>query len=140
MTFRMPILISLEDIITYNSGNETVLPSALKTVNDQELDTLTDLTQLGFLQDPDALYNKLMFEMAFDAQSMQTHYTGFFALAGRFGYLFPGAKTTIEFESGTINAYQNYAEVIGDFSGVVDRPSFFQKFCTRSHFDYYPNQ
>jgi len=91
---------------------------------------LEDLAQLGFLQDPDALYNNLMFEMAFDAQSTQTRYTGMFALAGRFGYFYPGANTTIEFENGTIFTYHNYAEIIGDFTGIVDGPSFFQKFCT----------
>jgi hypothetical protein len=70
-----------------------------------------------------------MFEMAFDAQSTQTRYTGVFALAGRFGYFYPGANTTIEFKNSTIATYYNYVEIIADFTGVVDGPSFFQKFC-----------
>jgi hypothetical protein len=71
-----------------------------------------------------------MFEMAFDAQSTQTRYSGMFALAGRFGYFYPGANTTIESENGTIATYYSYGEIVADFTGVVDGPSFFQKFFT----------
>lgn len=135
-----PILTRIEDITAYNSGNWTVPPSALTKVNGQPVtEFLVELAQLGYLQDPDALYNNLMFEMAFDSQSTQSRYTGFFALAGRFGYFYPGANTTIEFENGTISTYQNYAEVVSDFGGVVDGPSFFQKFCTGPHFQSYPS-
>lgn len=128
-----------DDIIAYNSGNWT--PSALAKVNGQAVEAfLEGLAQLGFLQDPDALYNNLMFEMAFDAQSTQTRYTGMFALAGKFGYFYPGANTTFEFENGTISTFQNYAEIVGDFTGIVDGPSFFQKFCTGPHKNNPPGQ
>lgn len=71
------IIILLEDIIADSSGNRTVLPSALAKVNSQDLDIfLEGLAQLGFLQGSDALYTNLMFEMAFDVQSIQTRYTG----------------------------------------------------------------
>ena len=122
------LICTSEDIVAYTIGNWTA--SALSKVNGQEVGIfLEDLAQLGFQQDPDALYNTLMFEMAFDAQSPQTRYTGTFAHAGRFGYYYPGANTTIEFENGTISTYQNYAEIITDFTGVVDGPSFYLKFC-----------
>lgn len=68
MVLRVLIIIWIEDIIVNNTGNWTAQPSALAKVNGQVLDIfLEDLAQLGFLQDLDALYNNLMFEMAFDA-------------------------------------------------------------------------
>jgi hypothetical protein len=103
-------------------------------VNGETVDDFLDtLSQLGFLQDPDALYNNLFYEKAFDAQYLNQRYTGYFALAGRFGSFYPGPNTTIQFENGTINTYQNYAEVIGVFTGVVDGPSAYQQFCTGPH-------
>ncbi|KAE9375497.1 hypothetical protein N431DRAFT_463579 [Stipitochalara longipes BDJ] len=128
----IPKVYTKEDIIIYNSGNWT--PSALTRINGQQVNIfLEDLAQLGFLQDPDALYNNLMFEMAFDAESIQKRYTGMFALAGRFGYFYPGPNTTIEFENGTMNTYYNYAEIVGDFTGISDGLAIFQKFCTGPH-------
>jgi hypothetical protein len=91
----MPMAMSLEVIITYSSGNKTAQPSPLMKVSGQELDTFFNgLTQIGLLQDPDVLYSSFMFEMALDTQSVQTRYTGFFVLAWRFGYLYPGDKRT----------------------------------------------
>lgn len=90
---------------------------------------LANLSQLNFLQDPDALYNNMFYELAMDAQYLTLRYTGYFAGAGRFGSNYPGANTTIEFENGTTTVFENYAEVIGNFSGVTDGPSFYQKFC-----------
>jgi hypothetical protein len=75
----------------------------------------------------------MFYEKAFDAQNSNQRYTGYFALAGRFGSFYPGPNTTLQFENGTINTYQNYAEVIGVFTGVVDGSSAYQQFCTGPH-------
>ena len=96
-------------------------------------DFLDTFSQLGFLQDPDTLYHNLFYEKTFDAQYLNQRYTGYFALAGRFGSFYPGPNTTIQFENVTINTYRNYAEVIGVFTGVVDGPSAYQQFCTGPH-------
>lgn len=123
-----------DDISAYVTSSNGSMPSAVLKVNGDELeDFMAKLAQLGFLQDPDALYNNLFYEMAFDAQSASQRYAGYFALAGRYGYLYPGANTTIEFENGTISTFENYAEVLGDFTGVTDGASFYQTFCTGPH-------
>ncbi|KAF4629086.1 hypothetical protein G7Y89_g9059 [Cudoniella acicularis] len=56
--------------------------------------------------------------------------TGFFQIGGPFGFIWPGAKTTLQFENGTTTTYRNQAAVRGNFTGVTDGDSFYQKFCT----------
>jgi hypothetical protein len=84
--------------------------------------------QLGALQDPDALYNTVFFDLAFDAAT--TRWNGYFAGSGRFGYIYPSADTTIEFENGTVTIYRNFGHVIGDFTGVTDGELFYETFRT----------
>lgn len=80
------------------------MPSPITKVNGEAVQTfMAKLAELGFLQDLDGLYNNLMYEKAFDAQSPSHRYTGYFALAGRYGYFYPGANTTLEFENGVIS-------------------------------------
>lgn len=111
--------------------NSTTSVSAVSKINGEDAESyLADLSQLGFLQDPDALYNNLFFELAMDAQYENLRYTGYFAGAGRFGNVYPGSNTTIQFENGTMQSFENYAEVFGNFQGVTDGSSFYKKFCT----------
>jgi hypothetical protein len=131
---QVPKVYTREDIAAFVATNSSVMPSAITKINGEQVTAfLEDLAQLGFLQDPDALYNNLFFEMPFDAQYAYIRYTGYFALAGRYGYFYPGPNTTVEFANGTVNTYQNYAEVVGNFNGIVDGPSMYQKFCTGPH-------
>lgn len=131
---EIPKVYPRQDIAAFVAANSTVMPSEITKVNGQNVTAfLEDLAQLGFLQDPDALYNNLFYEMAFDSQYAYTRYSGYFALAGRYGYFYPGPNTTVEFANGTINTYQNYADIVGNFNGVVDGPSMYQKFCTGPH-------
>ena len=84
--------------------------------------------QLGALNDPDALYNALMFSKPFAAEDLG--WQGYFGAGiGRFGYIWPGPNTTIGFENGTTVDFETVSGVIGDFTGVTDGDSFYQKFC-----------
>jgi len=47
-------------------------------------------------------------------------------------YIYPGANTTFTFENGTVLALENVGKVKGDFTGVTDGASFYQKFCSVS--------
>ncbi|KAL2071204.1 hypothetical protein VTL71DRAFT_12439 [Oculimacula yallundae] len=128
---EVPKVYLRENIDAYVKVNGTTMPSAVKKVNGEEVQSfMAKLAQLGFLQDLDGLYNNLMYEMAFDAQSPNYRYAGYFALAGRYGYFYPGSNTTLEFENGTISTVDNYAEVVGNFDGVVDGKTLYEKFCT----------
>ncbi|KAH7351211.1 hypothetical protein BKA65DRAFT_605684 [Rhexocercosporidium sp. MPI-PUGE-AT-0058] len=131
---EVPRVYLRDTIDSYVKRNSTTMPSPVVKVNGENVDTfMMKLAEVGFLQDKDGLYNNLMYEMAFDAQSPSYRYTGYFALAGRYGYFYPGSDTTIELENGTISTIQNYAEVVGNFEGVVDGPSLYERFCTGPH-------
>ena len=54
---------------------------------------------------------------------------GYFVKGGRIGIIYQRANTTFTFENGTTATYENKASVIGDMTGVVDGPSFFNSFC-----------
>ncbi|KAL5321522.1 hypothetical protein ACEPPN_009481 [Leptodophora sp. 'Broadleaf-Isolate-01'] len=115
---EVPKVYLRESIDAYVKNNRTTMPSAVWKVNGEELDVfMAKLARLGFLQDKDGLYNNLMILRA----------------CGRYGYFYPGSNTTIEFENGLISTIQNYAEVVGNFDGVVDGPTLYERFCTGLH-------
>ncbi|CZR64528.1 uncharacterized protein PAC_14426 [Phialocephala subalpina] len=121
-----PKVYSYRDVLL--SRNSTFVPSALATINGEVASKyIEDLSQLGALNDPDALYNSMFFSPAFAAES--AGWQGYFAGSGRFAWIYPGANTTITFENGTDFVVQNKAAVIGNFTGVTDGNSFYQKFC-----------
>jgi hypothetical protein len=124
-------LLSLSDDIYNYTKSNTFNASAITRINGQDVNRyLEDISQQGFLQDPDALYNALFYELAIDAQYANMQYTGAFAGAGRAGMTYQGAETKLEFANGTSRTYENYAEVIGNWRGVTDGPSAYDKFCT----------
>lgn len=53
-------------------------------------------------------------------------------LTDSYRYVYPGANTTFTFENGTVLTLDNVGKVKGDFSGVTDGSSFYQKFCSGS--------
>jgi hypothetical protein len=115
------------------------MPSPRPQTNGQDaVEFLTTWDQLGALQDPDALYNNVFYEKAFEAQT-ENNWKGYFAGSGRFGCINPGANTTVTFENGTTNTYNNYVGVIKNFSGVVDGDTFFQTFCSGPHIQAIPS-
>ena len=122
-----------DDIRAYNTGSNSTVPSAVTKINGEDVtDFLQNWADLGVNQDPDALYNNVFYEPAFDAQS-GGGYGGYFAGSGRFGQIYPGPNTTIKFENGKATTFQNYATVPGNFTDVIDGNSFYQKFCTGPH-------
>jgi len=55
---------------------------------------------------------------------------GFFFTGGRTRFIYPGPNTTFTYADGTVRTDENVALIKGDFAGVTDGPSFYQKFCT----------
>lgn len=105
------------------------MPSALSTINGENVyEYLEALAQLGRLNDPDALYNSIFYSPGFAAES--PGWGGYFAGSGSYGYIYPGANTSVVFENGTTLLIKNYASVIGSFQNVTDGESLYQKFCT----------
>ncbi|RDL38990.1 ClpP [Venustampulla echinocandica] len=127
---EVPKVYIKEDMANFTKNRPTRV-SPVRRINGEDAeDFLQKLSLNGFLQNPDALYNNLFYELALDAQFTSSPYTGYFAGSGRAGNIYPGPETKIQFENGTTKTYQNYARVIGDFNGVTDGPSMYRKFCT----------
>lgn len=95
------------------------------------MSTNEDLSLLGVLQDRDALYNTMFYSPAL-AASNRGDWQGYYGGSGRFGYVWPGPNTAVEFDNGTVVNYETTARVVGDFSNITDGPSFYAKYCTGS--------
>ncbi|KAI1427129.1 hypothetical protein F5Y12DRAFT_200122 [Xylaria sp. FL1777] len=76
-------------------------------------------------QDADAAYNSLFYEKAYEAEVAST---GYFHNGGRTRYVWPGSTTSLKFANGTSVKLDNVARIKGDWTGVVDGPSYFAKF------------
>ncbi|KAJ8122210.1 hypothetical protein ONZ43_g1536 [Nemania bipapillata] len=76
-------------------------------------------------QDADAAYNSLFYEKAYEAEIASK---GYFSNGGRVRYVYPGSATTLKFANGTVVKRDNLARIKGNWSGVVDGPSYFAKF------------
>lgn len=82
----------------------------------------------AFDQDADAAYNSMFYEKASAAAGATQG--GYWAVGGRMRYIYPGESTSYEFANGTKVTIPNVGNVKGNFTGVTDGPSFYQKFCT----------
>jgi hypothetical protein len=78
-----------------------------------------------FNQDADAAYNTLFYTIPFAAVGIPN---GYWSSGGRTRFIYPGDNTTYVFENGTSHTFGNVANVLGNWAGVVDGPSFFTKF------------
>ncbi|KAJ4391823.1 hypothetical protein N0V93_005443 [Gnomoniopsis smithogilvyi] len=127
----VPKIYTLSDIRLYNS-DPSFVPSPIASLNGKDpVATNEELSLLGVLQDRDALYNTMFYSPAFFA-SNKGDWQGYYGGSGRFGYVWPGPNTAVEFENGTTVNYQTTARVVGDFSGISDGPSFYAKYCSGS--------
>jgi hypothetical protein len=111
------------------ASETSFVPSAVTKINGEDVyQYLEALSQLGQQQDPDSLYNNLMFSLPFAVAS--EGWQGYFGGSGRYGYEYPGNSTVLTFENGTSTEFVTTATLLASFSGVTDGESFYQKFCT----------
>ncbi|KAJ2975380.1 hypothetical protein NUW58_g8371 [Xylaria curta] len=101
--------------------------SVVKKINRKDAEKF--LSELIFAvsgnQDKDAAYNSLFYEKAYEAE---INSQGYFHNGGRTRYVYPGSTTTFTFANGTSLKFDNQARIKGDWSGVVDGPSYFARF------------
>ncbi|CZR70138.1 uncharacterized protein PAC_20039 [Phialocephala subalpina] len=124
----MPQIYLTDEILKMNTTGIT--PSAVTQINGQDAVTFMNLeADKGFQQDPDAAFNTVMFNPALDF-TPGLNVRGFFAGDGRYGFYYPGPNTTMNFANGSTAVFQTAALVPGNFTGVTDGASAFQKFCS----------
>ncbi|KAL1591335.1 hypothetical protein SLS60_012079 [Paraconiothyrium brasiliense] len=119
------------DILAESYGNASFTPSVITKINGQEAtEFLENWSQRGSLQDRDALYNNVFYELASVSLGPTGSGIGTFAGSGRGKWVYPGPETELEFENGTTVTYTNVARVLVTLEGVTDGESLYQKYFT----------
>ena len=107
-----------QDVLSY-FVNGTGKPSAIIQIDGKDaVEFLEDWAQYGSLQDPDALYNNVFYELAQVSLGTSGSGAGTFAGGGRGAYIYPGPTTTLTFENGTSTTMTNFARVLLPFRGI----------------------
>jgi hypothetical protein len=115
---NLPAIFAYSDVLL-ESQDSSFRPSPVTEINNENVTHyLTRISQIGQLQDRDALWNSVFYSIP--QVSLDTLGTGLglFSGGGLGGVEYPGSNTTIKFGNGTSRVIYNYARVERDFSGV----------------------
>ncbi|KAJ3498822.1 hypothetical protein NLG97_g835 [Lecanicillium saksenae] len=119
---------SVPDIKVFSDVQAGGNASAVTQINGRPaVDFLSDYVRLySGSQDFDAGYNSMFYQQSHfvSAKTM-----GDFATGGGGSLIYHGANTTLTFQNGTTVSTENFAQLRGDWEGVVDGTSFYNKFC-----------
>lgn len=116
---KLPAIFAYSDVLGLHFNNISYTPSAVVQIDGQDATTfLEDWSQWGSLQDRDALYNNVFYELAQISLGASGSGTGSFTGGGRGRWVFPGANTTLTFENGTSKTIENYARVLVGMRGI----------------------
>ncbi|KAF2192652.1 peptidase S41 family protein-like protein [Zopfia rhizophila CBS 207.26] len=119
------------DVLAASLGNASFTPSAITTINGQNAtEYLENWSQYGSLQDRDALYNNVFYELAVVSLGSSGSGMGTFSGGGRGRWVYPGPTTELVFENGTIATLTNYAKVLIPFDGITDGESLYRLWFT----------
>jgi len=116
---KLPSVFAYSDVLGMQFKNITYMPSPVVEIDGKKVsEFLEDLSQKGFLQDRDALYNNLFYSLAQASLGSAGSGTGAFSGGGRGRYIYPGPTTTLKFANGTEYTMQNYARTNVNFREV----------------------
>jgi hypothetical protein len=119
------------DVLTASFGNATFTPSPLTEIDGQNsTEFLLHWSQYGSLQDPDALWNNLFYELAQVSLGSSGTGTGTFSGGGRGARIYPGPSTTLTFANGTTVVNQNFARVLVPFNNITSGEDIYKSYFT----------
>ncbi|KAJ9656406.1 hypothetical protein H2198_004984 [Neophaeococcomyces mojaviensis] len=108
------------DVLSY-FVNGSAVPSPVRSIDGQNaVAYLENWAQYGSLQDPDALYNNVFYELGQASLGASGSGAGTFAGGGRGAYIFPGNTTTLGFENGTSATFSNFARLLVPFRNITN--------------------
>ncbi|KAL5386598.1 hypothetical protein DPSP01_003966 [Paraphaeosphaeria sporulosa] len=117
---KLPAVFAYTDILGLHFKNISYTPSAIVKIDDQDANGfLEDLSQQGSLQDRDALYNNLFYNLAQISLGVGGSGLGGFTGAGRGRYVPLNPNTTLEFANGTKFTIANTAKSYFSFQNVT---------------------
>jgi hypothetical protein len=115
------------DVLAESFGNASFTPSPITTIDGQDAqEFLENWAQYGSLQDRDALYNNVFYELATVSLGPVGSGIGTFAGSGRGRWIYPGPTTELTFANGTSRTYDNFARVLIPFDGITDGESLYK--------------
>jgi hypothetical protein len=107
---QLPSVFVFADVLGMQYKNISYTPSPVVQIDGRDAtEFLEDLSQYGSLQDRDALYNNVFYELAQVSLGTQGSGTGIFTGGGRGRWVYPGATTTLTFANGSSYTMENYA-------------------------------
>ncbi|KAF2280406.1 peptidase S41 family protein-like protein [Westerdykella ornata] len=113
---KLPSVFAYPDVLGSQFKNISYTPSPVVEIDGQDVFTwLENESQFAALQDRDALYNSMFYELAQVGLSTSGIGTGMFTGGGRARWKYPGHTTTLKFANGTSFTMQNYARVMANF-------------------------
>ncbi|OJD31513.1 peptidase s41 family protein [Diplodia corticola] len=116
---KLPVPFVYQDILAASLPNSTYTPSAVLKIDDEDAATyLKKIGQYGSLQDPDALFNNLMYSLPQIQLGSTGASTGMFSGGGRGRWVYPGPTTKLDFANGTSQTFENFARVLVSFRNV----------------------
>lgn len=117
---QLPAVFAYADVIGTQYKNISYTPSPVVEIDGQDsISWLENWSQLGSLQDRDALYNNVFYELAQVSLGTSGSGTGTFTGGGRGRYVYPGDTTTLKFANGSEYTMQNYARAIINLRNVT---------------------
>lgn len=117
---QLPAVFAFVDVIGSQYKNISYTPSPVVEIDGTDVfEWLENWSQLGSLQDRDALYNNVFYELAQISLGASGSGTGTFTGGGRGRYVYPGDTTTLKFANGSEHTMQNYARAIVNFRNVT---------------------
>jgi hypothetical protein len=126
----IPQVFVYQDILQYVSSNSTGRkPSPLKLINGQDsTEWLLNFSQVGSLQDRDALWNNMFYLLGQVSLGSSGSGTGTFAGNGRGRWSYPGPTTSLTFVNGTTVVLDNFARVLKPFDGIQTGADVYRQF------------
>ncbi|KAF1917934.1 hypothetical protein BDU57DRAFT_181818 [Ampelomyces quisqualis] len=118
---KLPSVFAFADVIGTQFKNISYTPSPVVQIDGTDvIEWLEDWSQLGSLQDRDALYNNVFYELAQVSLGGSGSGTGTFTGGGRGRFVYPGGETTLKFANGTEYTMENYARAITNFRNITN--------------------
>jgi Peptidase family S41 len=126
--YEIPGIFAYSDILLAGKDS-SFKPSAVEEIDDHDVKEYLDkLSQIGSLQDRDALYNTVFYSLPQLSLGPDGLGTGVFSGGGRGRIEYPGSQTSVKFENGTRITIDNLARVTKDFTGISSGTDVYSKY------------
>ncbi|OAL55405.1 hypothetical protein IQ07DRAFT_166454 [Pyrenochaeta sp. DS3sAY3a] len=117
---KLPAIFVFSDVLGLQFKNISYTPSPVVEIDGKDsTEFLENLSQSGSLQDRDALYNNVFYELAQVSLGGSGSGTGIFTGGGRGRFVYPGPTTTLKFANGSEYTMENYARTSISFRNIT---------------------